>query len=525
MIVATKILDEHGRPITKEISSKIEPLIRARYDLANQGSEMLQRVWNEADKLSPDNANRLAIRRWLRERSRYECVENNAYLIGTIRMIVNDMVGSGPKLQITDKRISPEQQRQIEEQYARWTKAINYREKLALMRTDKIVTGEAFKLSYTNKKVRNEVQLDFRCVEADRITTEYFQPEIYDYERIRYVDGIEYDRYENPKKYYVLKSHPGGYWYQGNPLEGDWVNAIDVRHWYRKDRSWHRGIPELTTSLPLCALLRRYTLAVVLAAETAADFAAVLESEAPPNMDSYGSTDSPFDTFPIDKGLFTTLPWGYKLSQIKAEQPVTHYDEFVNALIKEIIHPLLVPFNYHSGSSANSNMASAAVDIDVYKRMQHSERLSLEANVLDEDAWQWFQEGVYLGDYFGEGDLSEFMDILPDHHWRWDQVAQDHSDPMKVANALKVLHDKKFLTDRDIQESRFNRSLEDWQEDIVAQTTFRKENSLEDAADIQDDLARQNAAESGEPTEDPEEDSEASAGTDSDAQSAEASVE
>ena len=38
MIVATKILDEHGRPITKEISSKIEPLIRARYDLANQGS-------------------------------------------------------------------------------------------------------------------------------------------------------------------------------------------------------------------------------------------------------------------------------------------------------------------------------------------------------------------------------------------------------------------------------------------------------------------------------------------------------
>jgi len=508
MKMTSKILDEYGNPMRRKVDTKSngDRVIKARYDAARQDSEMLQRVWNEADRLSPDNANRLSVRRWLRERSRYECIENNSYLIGTIRLLAGDMIGSGPKLQITDKRISPDQQRHIEQQYARWTKAINYREKLMQMRTDKIVTGEAFKLSYTNRKIRHDVQLDFRIFEADRITTEYFQPEIYDYKRIHYVDGIEFDRYENPKKYYVLKTHPGGYWYQGNPLEGDWVNAVDMRHWFRKDRSWHRGIPELTASLPLCALLRRYTLAVVLAAETAADFAAVLESEAPPNMDSYGTEDSPFDTFPIDKGLFTTLPWGYSLSQIKSEQPVTHYDEFVNALIKEIIHPILVPFNYHSGSSSNSNMASASVDVDVYKRSQHAERLSAEANVIDEDAWQWWQEGSYISGYLGEGDLSEFMYKLPDHSWRWDQVAQDHSDPVKVANALKIMHDKKFVTDRDVQEGRFNRSLEDWQEDIVAQNNFRTEEGLVDAADVQDDLARQNAEEGGQDDQELDED-------------------
>ncbi|RLE16633.1 MAG: hypothetical protein DRJ50_14830, partial [Actinobacteria bacterium] len=336
--------------------------------------------------------------------------------------------------------------------------------------------------------------------EADRISTEYLQPEILDHGRIKAVDGIEFDRFENPKKYHVLKSHPGGYWYQGNVAEGDWFNAVGMRHWYRKDREWHRGIPELTASLPLCALLRRYTIAVVLAAETAADFAAVLEAEFPPNMDPMAQSDVDgglFSQFPITKGMFTALPWGYKLSQIKSEQPVTHYDEFVNALIREIIHPILVPFNYHSGSSSNSNMASASVDVDVYKRMQKSERHSCEDNVIDEDCWQWWQEGMLVDGYMGEGSLAQFTEHMPDHAWRWDQVAQEHSDPAKVANAIDTLSKGGHITDRDVQEIRFNRSLEDWQEEIEDQMTFRKDIGLLDPGLAQIQFAKNDAAAAG----------------------------
>lgn len=497
--VTSRILNEFGKPMDRTIESMPAnngTAIQARYDAARHDSAALGKVWQNADRLSPDNANRLAVRRWLRERSRYECIENNPYLIGTLRMICTDFVGSGPKLQITDKRIPKEQQRKIEAEYIRWTKAIGYRETLQGMRMAKIVTGESFKMSFYNQKVRNKVKLAFRNLEADRISTEYLQPEIQDHGRIRTVDGIKFDRFENPASYYILKSHPGGYWYQGNPMEGTWFNSVGMRHWYRKDREWHRGIPELTASLPLCALLRRYTIAVVLAAETAADFAAVLESEVPPSVDpmAQGVNGTVFDQFPINKGMFTALPWGYKLSQIKSEQPVTHYDEFVNALIKEIIHPLLVPFNYHSGSSANSNMASASVDVDVYKRMQKGERYSCEDNVLDEDAWQWWQEGMLIDGYLGGG-LGEFTDEMPDHTWRWDQVAQDHSDPAKVANAIDTLSKSGHITDRDVQEIRFNRSLEDWQDEIRDQMEFRKEIGLLDPGLAQLQFAQNEAAE------------------------------
>jgi len=62
------------------------------------------------------------------------------------------------------------------------------------------------------------------------------------------------------------------------------VPADAVVHWFRSDRpGQHRGIPEITPALPLFAQLRRYTLAVIAAAETAADFAAVLFTDAPAN--------------------------------------------------------------------------------------------------------------------------------------------------------------------------------------------------------------------------------------------------
>ncbi len=56
-----------------------------------------------------------------------------------------------------------------------------------------------------------------------------------------------------------------------------WISADQILHVYRKDRPQQlRGVPRTTPALPLFAYLRRYTLASVDAAETAADFAAIL---------------------------------------------------------------------------------------------------------------------------------------------------------------------------------------------------------------------------------------------------------
>ena len=163
----------------------------------------------------------------------------------------------------------------------------------------KLVDGEAFKFSYTNNRLKHPIKLDGWLVEADQVTTEAIGLQNLKALEITEVDGIKFSPHYDPLAYFLLEYHPGSVFGSLLLNKGNWVNSKFVRHWFRQDRGWLRGIPEFTTSLPLCSLLRRYTLAVIKAAEVAADFAAVLESEAPPNASQWGSgpvEDDPFES-------------------------------------------------------------------------------------------------------------------------------------------------------------------------------------------------------------------------------------
>ncbi|MBC8391255.1 MAG: phage portal protein, partial [Deltaproteobacteria bacterium] len=108
-----------------------------------------------------------------------------------------------------------------------------------------------------------------------------------------------------------------------------------VIHWYRSDRpGQHRGVPEITPALPLFAQLRRYTLAVLGAAETAADFAAVLFTDAPAIRPA--ASGGAMGVVDLEKRLAAVLPGGWKLGQVKAEQPATRYGGFQKEILHEI---------------------------------------------------------------------------------------------------------------------------------------------------------------------------------------------
>jgi hypothetical protein len=62
------------------------------------------------------------VRQSLRSRSRYELVENNSYLKGMVLTKVNDLVGSGPKLQVTDPRLTDERAQMIEQRFHAWSR-------------------------------------------------------------------------------------------------------------------------------------------------------------------------------------------------------------------------------------------------------------------------------------------------------------------------------------------------------------------------------------------------------------------
>lgn len=503
MPAPTHILDQYGKPLlSQEMQAKVQELqtrlagakrdmMRARYDAAQTvtGNE---NHWANADHLDPHNAASLKVRRILRSRSRYEIIENNPFLKGIILTICNDFVGrNGPRLQVTDKRLSPDRRRMIEQRFHQWAKVIKLRQKVWRMRMAKITDGETFIRAYSNKnrKRRFPIQLDFQVLECDRISsyTSLSQSMALDNRQVNEIDGVRFDNYENPTEYHVLHKHPGGsILFGGAELgDGDWVDAHNVIHWFRQDRGWLRGIPEVTPSLPLCALLRRYTLAVVRHAETAADLTAIIETEGPPGVNPWtdGSgkmlVDDPFDIFPIEMGMMANLPWGYKMKQLNPVPFGVQYDEFVGSMLREITRPILVPFNMQVGTSKDSNMASAVVDRDIYRSGQEAERANCEEDVLD-DIWYLFWEEASLARGFLGDDMlstdSSFRFMAPEHRWRWDRIGLDHTDPSKVATFLEILHEKmNVLTDRDIQETYYNRDVEDWREEVRDDLAFRKE--------------------------------------------------
>ena len=409
------------------------PLLRAKYDAALTNDEN-RRHWANADLMSANASANPMVRRVLRSRARYE-VANNSYAKGIVLTLANDCIGTGPRLQmLTD---DPAANRRIEQAFARWSLSIRLAEKLRTMRASRAESGEVFGMFVANPMVDSPIKLDLQLIETDQVATPLFAGA----DDRQAVDGIVFDGFGNPVEYHVLKSHPGdtGLVRFIRPADFDRIAARFVVHYFRADRPGQfRGIPEITPSIPLFAQLRRYTLAVIAAAETAADFAAVLYTDAPAN----GEADSvePMDLVELERRMATVLPGGWKLGQVAAEQPTTTYTEFKHEILNEIARCLNMPFNVAAGNSSGYNYASGRLDHQTYYKSIRVDQAHLSRVVLDPLLLAWLNEAVliegmlpqWMRERTGQDGVSSPLANVP-HQWFWD--GQEHVDPLKEANA------------------------------------------------------------------------------------------
>lgn len=392
--------------------------LRARYDAAVTSDDN-RRHWANADGLSVNAANSAEVRRILRNRARYE-VANNSYARGIVLTLANDVIGTGPRLQLlTD---NAEANRRIEREFAAWAKSVNLAEKLRTMRMSRAQDGESFAVFTSNPLLPTAIQLDLRLVEADQVCTPDLNALV-----TNGVDGIVFDDAGNPVEYHVLKSHPG----EAANVNRDYdrLPAEAVIHLFRLDRPGQaRGIPDIMPALPLFAQLRRFTLAVLAAAETAADFAGILYTDAPAN----GEADSaePFEPIELEQRALLTMPGGWKMSQLEAEQPATTYGEFKHEILNEIARCLNMPFNVAAGNSSGYNYASGRLDHQTYFKSIRVEQAQLESIVLDRILAAWFDEAVLIPGLLPAdvGPIAQWP-----HQWFWD--GHEHVDPAKEANA------------------------------------------------------------------------------------------
>ena len=388
-------------------------VVKARFDAAQTTTDN-HRHWAAADHLSADMEASPEVRRTLRQRSRYE-VANNSYAKGLVQMLANDTIGTGPRLQMLsgDEKFNDE----VENAFSKWADAVHLPAKLRTMRMARCQDGEAFAVMATNPKVRHEVKLDLMLVEADRVSGDLKW-----IEDDRSVDGVTFDQWGNPVSYRVLKYHPGDIRYMPGD-EAVRVPAEFMIHIFRQDRpGLHRGVPELTAALPLFAQLRRYNLAVLSAAEAAADFAAILYTDAPPNGES--DEVEPMDSIPLERNMMLTVPAGWKMGQLDPKQPAANHSEFVKIILSEIARCAVTTYGTLAGDFSGHNYASGRLDNQIYHKSILVDRSFWESEVLNRIFEVWFRE--YL--------LTTMQPFAVERHtWFWDGFP--HVDPSKEATA------------------------------------------------------------------------------------------
>jgi lambda family phage portal protein len=473
----------HIKAARRSPSRSLPAVVRARYDAAQTTAENA-RHWAMADALSADGAASPDVRRKLRERSRYE-VANNSYAKGIVLTLANDCIGTGPRLQmLTD---DAETNRRVEAAFSEWAKAVDLAGKLRTMRMAKATDGEAFAVMTANPLVDSAVTLDVQLVEADRVSSPVFAcgyavtgPDTCRGEAQRsQVDGIVLDAWGNPQTYTILRQHPGDMtaW----KTQYDLVPADAVVHWFRADRpGQHRGIPEITPALPLFAQLRRYTLAVIAAAETAADFAAVLFTDAPANGEAQAL--EPMDVVELEKRMATVLPDGWRLGQIEAQQPATGYGEFKREILNEIARCLNLPYNIAACNSSGYNYASGRLDHQTYYKSIRVEQAHLAESVLDRIFAAWIDEAMLTS----ELSILRTVRKMP-HQWFFDGT--EHVDPAKEANAQAT----RLASNTTTLANEYARQGRDWETELRQRAKERA---------LMQELGLTSAQEAPQPTED-----------------------
>lgn len=413
--------------------------MHASYDIAETNRNNTNHWLNATSKSANAEASP-EVRKVIRQRARYE-TRNNSYAKGIVQTKANDVVGRGPRLQmLTDDKAF---NRELEEKLHSWLRAARIGSKLLQARTSIGVDGEALAVGITNPALRHPVKLDLTMIEADRLTSPWEKTMTED---TSHYDGIEFDAAGNPAVYHILTRHPGD---DGFAAFDEFYRlpANRVMHLFKRERpGQHRGVSEIAPGLPIFAYLRRLTLATVDAAETAANFSAVLtqaEGEAIVNEDGDADPWDAMDLIDIERNAMMTLPYGMKMSQFRAEHPNATYSEFKRELISEAARACGMPLGLALMNFSGYNYSSGRLDHQSYFREIRIEQHFFGLEACDPILSAFLQEASRIPGFFSDGFLLKLMQLAPagyfemlPHEWMWDGT--EHVDPQKEANAQKI---------------------------------------------------------------------------------------
>ena len=358
----------------------------------------------------------------LRERSRDLC-RNNPLAAGAIKTKITNVIGTGLRFQSQIKRdvlgLDEETASALERLIEREWRLFWDTPDVDLART---LTGHALtRLVYGQEKENGDVfvllprrprpgfpyDLRLQVVEADRVCNKDHAMDT-----PTLAGGIERDADGAPKAYHILKHHPGSL-VAGVTAEWEIRDAFNpktglrnVLHIFNPTRPGQsRGVPDLAGVIEPLKQLGRYTDAEVMAAVVAGFFTVFVESEAVGGgplgqtfqyADDSGSAGSSGDGMKLGNGLIVDLAPGEKVSTANPGRPNPAFDNFVQAVLRQIGVGLELPFEILIKHFTRSYSAARAALLELWKYVL-SERQLITDNFLRPIQEVWMYEAVAKG--------------------------------------------------------------------------------------------------------------------------------
>ena len=328
----------------KKVAAKAKPrqVIRAsRIDNA-ESDRALNFYWSGADGKQPSDAQRRIVRR----RARQEAL-NNSHLKGMLLTLCNDTIGArGPILQTKE---APE----VATAWRKWARAINLPEILRTARLAKARDGEVFIALNSNPNIKGDIKLQPRIIDAELI------------------ESVILDDWGHPTAYVISNGF----------LDKETIPAEAILHWFAGSETV-RGFSEIAPALHLLTQLKRYTNAVIKAADTAANLSMVIETTSRDGDVGIEVPDAG-ELLDLSPNQALTLPVNSKLSQLKAEQPTANFEAVQKIFIAEAGRNLQMPRGIALNDSSSYNFSSARLDMKNYERAIEAERTDLEIEILE----------------------------------------------------------------------------------------------------------------------------------------------
>ena len=371
--------------------------VNARFDNARHTPDT-ESLFRNVDSLAMTAALNPTVRRTVRDRARY-VVFNCPYAWGMLDTYATHVVGPWVTVSFPQGGIAETVRDKVVKAFDAWALKADLWTKLKVIVRAKTTDGEAFATFYTDPTLvdeTNDVTLNLATIECDRV--ESWTESV---SREDEIDGIRFDAYRHPTEYRILKYHPGDYRVGIRNRRGEWVKASNVIHYFETLRPEQvRGVSDFVSALDIPADQKSYRSSVSQTAINAASVSGVLTTDQVPecfddddaSIGKCAMEVKPNTAFRMQRGMFISMPEGWNIHQLQAQQPTSLYNDFVRALIAEMARCLSMPVNIAMCDSSQHNFASAKIDHTTYSDKIDSVRSTLVTQVLDRIFFKWLEE-------------------------------------------------------------------------------------------------------------------------------------